>query len=135
LIELINFEHSFKVAKGVNMDDLVARVSAFSEFDNDRFTREMFEASNKRPNFQIAPNPNNGNFTIHTIDSPSDQKIEVKLFNIEGFLVQTLYNGYFSKESDDAITLQVDELSEGVYFLLIIGQGFVETKKLIIAKK
>lgn len=135
LIELINFEHAFEVPEGVNMNDLVARTSAFSEFDNERFAREISEVSNEKPNFHIAPNPSDGNFTIRTIDIPSNQKIEVKLFNVEGALIRTLYNGYFSKEKNEAIRLHANELSEGVYFLLIIGQGFVETKKLIIAKQ
>lgn len=134
-VEFVNLEHTFKIPAGIDIDkELVARVSGFSELDEERFLKEELKKSSKSATFTISPNPTGGTFVISSLSSTFDRIVEVRLYNIKGSYLRTLYRGSLRKDEFSLIELQVNDLSDGVYTLTIIGEGFVETKKLVISK-
>ncbi len=134
-VELVNFEHTFNIPTEIDIDnELVARVSGFNEFDEERFLEEELKKSSKSSAFTISPNPTRGAFVISTPSLAFDQIVEVRLYSIKGGYLRTLYRGSFYKDEVSLVELQVNDLSDGVYTLTIIGEGFVETKKLVISR-
>ena len=66
---------------------------------------------------------------------PSDRSIELKLINLTGTEVETIYSGLASADQDYHFTLNAEKLSSGVYFLkLQSSDGELKIEKLLIQK-
>jgi len=80
---------------------------------------------NTRQNFKISPNPSNGKIYIksdHSLDG-----YQIRISSVEGKLLRELF-----LEED---TVEINDLSQGIYFLTFVKDGlFVESKKVIITK-
>jgi len=77
----------------------------------------------------LAPNPNNGNFTL-TYVSSKNQNVSVKLFDMVGRVVFSteakVVNGY------NPIDMNVQNLSKGVYTFVFVTETGRKTEKLVI---
>ncbi len=133
-IELLDFSHTFNIPDGVDIEnELVARVSGFTEFDDERFLNEALAKSEQAPMFDLSPNPNNGRFAIGVNSPSSNESVQVKLFDAQGSYVRTLFNGILNNENGQ-IEIETGGLANGIYFITIVGNGIIETKKLIITQ-
>jgi hypothetical protein len=71
----------------------------------------------------VYPNPNNG---VVKIKYPSNQKAEIKVFDMEGREIGEVV------EFIETTTAQIKNLEEGIYFLKIELEGKILNKKLIV---
>ena len=83
-------------------------------------------SENIQAQISIYPNPSNGNFTIEIPESEQGSDYDLKVFNVQGKLVnqQTVVAGLNSIETRSVLP--------GCYTLLIVNADKVFTKKLII---
>jgi hypothetical protein len=81
---------------------------------------------------QNYPNPFNPTTTINYILQKSD-KISLKIFNLVGQEIETLFNGY-QIAGEHEIKWKPEGLPSGIYFCRLQAGKFIETKKLILQK-
>ncbi|MFO8128789.1 MAG: C25 family cysteine peptidase [Bacteroidales bacterium] len=77
------------------------------------------------------PNPTNGNFQV-AVNGKSDKTLHLKIFNAVGMEIYSRSIEISSGEHHQDINLK--DLSEGMYFLLLEGENVAITKKIIINK-
>ena len=78
--------------------------------------------------FSIAPNPNQGSFTINFKDTVSDYSVEI--FDVLG---NTIYKNKYDSNAVSEQTVQIPNASTGIYFLnLKTNSEETVTKKLIV---
>jgi hypothetical protein len=101
-------------------------------FWTDTFTLEVLEPLGidqvAEPLVRIYPNPVNDKLTVE-ISYTGNQHVELELYSITGNLVYRKSEssaGYFRDEID------VSEISPGLYFLKVLQEGGVFTKKVVI---
>lgn len=78
-------------------------------------------------NISIAPNPNNGTFTIQFKDLSTGYSVEV--YDVSG---RVLYQNNFNYSSDLLQTVKLEDSAKGVYFVNLKSNGTILTKKIII---
>ncbi|HEY3250488.1 MAG TPA: LamG-like jellyroll fold domain-containing protein, partial [Ignavibacteria bacterium] len=81
---------------------------------------------------QNYPNPFNPVTTIK-FENPSEQYIELKIFDATGQEIQTLINDNL-KAGVYCIEWNGEACSSGVYFYRLVSKGYSETKKLLLIK-
>lgn len=76
--------------------------------------------------YEIYPNPNNGNFTIEIFNSTNNSQFEIA--NIQGQIVykQNISSGESKMEINNI------NLSQGVYFARILSDYGCKTKKIVV---
>jgi len=80
--------------------------------------------------FTISPNPNNGNMLLQYSLNPTD-KAEINIYDISGKLI----NSYLLNSSANKISINEEQLENGVYFYqIIVNNTIVQSDKLIIIK-
>lgn len=80
-------------------------------------------------NFNVFPNPNDGNFTI-SFQSGSNKKVKVTLYDILG---RTITNQTFNSNNEQFNQkLHFKNLSQGIYLLKISQENKITSKQLII---
>ena len=77
----------------------------------------------------LAPNPNNGNFTINYTGSENKQ-VSMKLFDMMGRVV--LSKEVRINDGLNKIEMSVPELSKGIYSIEFITESSTETKRVVI---
>jgi hypothetical protein len=82
--------------------------------------------------YQNYPNPFNPSTAIKFYLS-SDQKVSLKVFDIQGREIETLVNGNFSSGYHE-VQWFTGGVSSGVYFCRLQAGTFTETRKMIFAK-
>ena len=131
--------------KTFNNNSLTLQISGVSEFDvkdinviagND-VGQEMQVRwlASEVHNFEISkmyPNPFN---PVTQIDYTVDQSGELRLsvYNILGQEVAVLHNGY-QTEGEFKVTWDASSLSSGVYYVSMVMNGQIETKKAVLVK-
>jgi len=75
--------------------------------------------------FNISPNPNNGTFNIAFTNMSGDQK-EIEIFNQVGQLIFT------TKSSEDHLTINLDTINSGVYFVQVKSNETFSFKRFIV---
>jgi len=78
-------------------------------------------------NFSIAPNPNNGSFTIQFKDLSSDYSVEV--FDVSGRIV---FENYYTLSSNLSQDITLDKPSSGLYFVNVKSGSSITTEKIIV---
>ena len=81
---------------------------------------------------QNYPNPFNP-VTYINYSIPISSKVSLKVFNLLGQEVATLFEGY-RLTGNYEVVFDGSELASGVYFYRIKASNFIETKKLILLK-
>ncbi len=81
---------------------------------------------------QNYPNPMNPSTTIAFL-LPSQQHVVVKLFDVTGREIRTLFDGN-AKAGRQVIRLDAANLSSGIYFYNLKAREFSETKKMVIVR-
>lgn len=76
---------------------------------------------------EIAPNPASSTLQVIIKENYNSQK-NLQLYNVAGQLLLQ------KNETDTPITLDVSQLSEGIYFLKIEIEGRVQTKKVVVVR-
>jgi hypothetical protein len=86
-------------------------------------------------NIRNYPNPFNP-ITRITYNLKEDSKIVIKIYNIKGQLVDTIYNGIGKKGNNNIVwnISSKQNISSGVYFYKITSKNYEIIKKLIILK-
>ncbi len=81
----------------------------------------------------IYPNPFNPSTNI-SFYIAEKSPVEVKLYNIKGEVVKTIYEGVVSKETNMSVSLDAKDLSSGIYFVRWSTQSDSDIKKLVLMK-
>lgn len=80
--------------------------------------------------FSLYPNPNDGNFKL-TLNNTEYANYDIEISNSFGAIVKQ-YKVNTSESKEDML---VNELTQGIYFVIIKANGVVlETKKVIVTK-
>jgi len=82
--------------------------------------------------FQNYPNPFNPVTSIK-FSIPKNENISLKVFDILGKEVSSVYNGYLKAGTYNA-DFNASELSSGIYFYKLETKNFVDVKKMILVK-
>ncbi|TNF46464.1 MAG: T9SS type A sorting domain-containing protein, partial [Bacteroidetes bacterium] len=78
--------------------------------------------------YQITPNPNNGQFTLTAVNFTGDQLV-VKVFDATGRIVYDSPLKYIQGESID---MNLQFLEAGTYMLSLEGSGRISQKRIVI---
>ena len=132
----------FEVGRDRSMERIAPQVSNFVFFNGQNpgwgwmtqvpAVRAVIETSvvglskeKKRGDWQIFPNPNQGNFQLSLSKPLAFERIEVR--NLKGQLISR------QRLSGDKLqTFNYADLDAGIYFISLIGEEYRETQKLII---
>jgi hypothetical protein len=83
--------------------------------------------------YEVYPNPSNGNALIKFgLNKRSD--ISLSLYDITGRRLKDIYSGTQEQGSHEFLLNKEDELSEGIYFILLETGNYKITKKLVIVR-
>jgi PKD repeat protein len=80
--------------------------------------------------FKVYPNPTNG-ITNISLNSDNSKNIEIEITDMIGKKVMKVYNGSTSMGTNK-YTFNSSQISKGVYFINVITEGRILSKKLII---
>lgn len=83
---------------------------------------------NTLANFNLYPNPNNGNFTIN-FDADNSSPVEVKVFDLRG---REIYSNKYTNQSLFDETINLDAVQSAVYLLKVKNGNRSVTKKIVI---
>jgi hypothetical protein len=82
-------------------------------------------------NFNILPNPNNGEFIIN-VDFTTSQNLSIELVDVLG---RNIRNWNFTQQSQLRIPVDIKEQAGGMYFIVLkTDSGLVKTLKLTVSK-
>lgn len=81
-------------------------------------------------NFDIYPNPNNGQFSIKTINEPKNEILKISVYNLIGEIV------YQSNINNTDVTksIKLDAIPNGIYFVKVKNGNQEFSKKIIVTK-
>jgi uncharacterized repeat protein (TIGR01451 family) len=79
------------------------------------------------------PNPFNpeASFTLTVANS---QKVKIEVIDMLGRTISTLHDGYMAAQQPQTFKLDGSAWKSGVYFYRVLGENFVETKKVVLMK-
>jgi len=80
----------------------------------------------------IYPNPAKGRFNIK-FNSPDERKVSVKVYDVTGRLVKSIYDGK-SKAGMNEFSIRQGELSAGIYFTSVETDNYRKTQKVILVR-
>ncbi len=80
--------------------------------------------------FKVYPNPSNG-ITNISLDSKSSKEVQIEVTDMIGKRVMTVYNGS-TTSGENQYTFNSNEISKGVYFVNVVTNDNMISKKLII---
>ena len=125
------YSHIDKNAAGLGFDKLYYRIKQIDKDDNFDYsvTKAVnFKASNDLVINYVGPNPFKSELQVD-FDLPSADKVIVSFFDINGQSVKSFeFDGL---KGNNAHTLKVPELSNGVYFIKIVSGEFNYSEKVI----
>ena len=79
--------------------------------------------------FVIYPNPANGNFTFEQTGEKSYAKVNIEIYSIRGERMVTK-----ELHGENKHLFPVSDLQNGLYFVKVVADGYVETLKLVVTK-
>jgi hypothetical protein len=81
----------------------------------------------------ISPNPVSNSTTI-SFYLPESQKVTIKIFDVNGRLMETVADKYFDEEENE-IVWNATDMKAGIYFLTMQTNDFIKSEKLIVTNK
>ena len=112
----------------------IARATAIAEITGDDVTgikTNNLAINNK--NIEIYPNPIVDRFYL-SLDLEKFQKVTISLFNVEGKLVNVLYDGDM-REGENIFSFDKTSLNQGIYFLKVTTEsGLQKSEKIVISQ-
>ncbi len=67
------------------------------------------------------------------LNSPDERHVSIKLYDVTGRLTCNLVNGKAHTGMNE-IPLRIDDLSNGIYFMIIETEGYCKVEKVILLK-
>jgi hypothetical protein len=101
--------------------------------DSDTITSVMIADKNKVKTIEIFPNPVVDK-SIIKFNIPKSGNVTIKVSNLLGEDLAILSNGYYS-EGSHIVVLDAAKFDNGIYFISIIYDKFLITKKIIIKRQ
>ncbi len=92
----------------------------------------LLAASREELNYSIYPNPTNGNFSLN-MDGLKSADAKIAVYNLVGELVYSAQAG--TDNGSLAKDIQLNDVSNGVYFIKVSAGNKVFTKKVIVNKQ
>lgn len=89
------------------------------------------EGADLANSMNVYPNPNNGQFTLE-VNAVLGANTEVKVVNAVGTVIQTIDASELI--ANGKVSVDMNTVTPGVYFIQIIDNGQVATKKVVITK-
>lgn len=84
-------------------------------------------------NLDIYPNPSGGSSTISfSVIGPT--RASLGLFDMQGRLLKSIYNGDAAAQSDYTFMPDVSHLPNGIYIVRLVTEGEVQVRKLTVAR-
>ncbi|WP_397363816.1 T9SS type A sorting domain-containing protein [Olleya sp. R77988] len=80
-------------------------------------------------NFNVYPNPNNGEFVIEMTNNNLDKTLNVVVYDVRG---RRVYDSSFVNSNDFNQTIKLNDVEAGLYLLNVTDGNATMTKKLII---
>lgn len=87
-------------------------------------------------NFSVSdayPNPFNPETNIK-IKSEIEQTISVKIIDVLGREINTIFNGTIQGNSEKSLSISGNNLSNGIYFISVTGKSGTQLKKIVLMK-
>ena len=127
--------HSKRIAN-LYLQEFKARYIEAGGTDTIGIVTDIAANDNNVPNkfllYQNYPNPFNPVTTIE-FEVPKTQKIQLKVYDMLGREVKSLYDGIISS-GIKTINFDASNLSSGIYFYRLISDGYIKTNKMILLK-
>jgi len=82
---------------------------------------------------KVYPNPAGDNVTLE-LSSPDRTKVDVVLQNSAGQVMRTLRKNWSIRSEGSHITLKLNNLDAGAYWIVVKGEGILLTRPLQIVK-
>lgn len=82
-------------------------------------------------NLTLSPNPAN-KYSLLNINASQAMKINVELYSIDGKLVSGLYYNESISTGNNTLEIQTENLSTGLYFVIVSNEGSKQTLKLTV---
>ena len=92
----------------------------------------MLDEQSQDSDFLLYPNPNNGILNILINSNELNQDAKIKIFDVLGKLVYE--KNFFDNDYSQNLTLNIDNLTSGVYIITVGINEKATSKKLIITK-
>jgi len=90
-------------------------------------------SSEQALNVVAYPNPSSGLVNLK-VSATQDEMVTLAVYDLEGRLVETIYNGNVEGGQTNVFTFDGNAMSSGVYIFRLVGTTSVETGKLYITK-
>jgi hypothetical protein len=138
-VATLSFHRSGESVSSVRIASADAR-----DVDNSLLLLELDEEVRVEPGMPVAfalkgnvPNPFTGSTEIH-FNVPHEASVRLRIYNIQGQMIQTLVDGTVSagrhSETWDGHDSQGQRVSAGIYFCEMQSGSFVATSKLMISR-
>jgi hypothetical protein len=134
----VNFVGAFK-GTGLSADNWMANWTNFDP--NDEPYDTVFYTVNSvttigaasSTNAVVFPNPAQDNATL-MIDVKNIGEFRIAILDMTGKMVKEIFNGQLTEKGNNSIAFSTEELSNGVYFVTILGQNSQKTIRFSVAK-
>jgi hypothetical protein len=115
------------------MRNLRLSILSYAELAGVQTPSSFSENSASENAFRIWPNPASGSQVFLRINNHYDKKLKIDLIDNHGISMGLRHEGYVSS-TDRSITISNKNLTSGLYWVRITGEGIAESLPLIIIK-
>ena len=117
----------------VDVNETFSNEYICSAYDGYRKKSNGIQLKEEINDFTIYPNPNVFNNVTLNVKLVNDENVVIEIFDISGRKVKTSKR-MFIKEGDSSVEIDIENIPQGSYNVMIQGDSFVKSKILIINK-